>query len=435
MKKLFMFFKVILGFTILITISCNQNVMNKSVHINVEFDYSAALKEMVKHGAADNDLEQVFITSDKEMQQGSKDYFACFINNYTKICIPNGKQLEMYFPELSKEKNDEQNIQLLKQNLESGIEQVKTNIMKRIKNYGGTVGEIKLIGNNRLEFDVKNIDNPDSVKKMLTSFQNFKIMLVKNDEEVPKVFSKIDKLLSGVDYSKYDDSNDSRSSIINKYKLEHPFTLNFATYFEVPDEGDNFKDSFYDPSLYLDDLNSSKTLLPSNKVMQFEFVDYDFKSSKYFCRIESNNCKNVSEIFNKDNIRKIIPSDWKILFSKIENTQAKNKVQNLYVLTKTLPIINDNIQKITKDFDSNQMAIVKIDLDSKTANYISDFTESNIGNRIAFIFDDNVACARIIGKKISGKTLKITFINNFEAEEFEHALKAGAYKIPIKIVN
>ena len=158
----------------------------------------------------------------------------------------------------------------------------------------------------------------------------------------------------------------------------------------------------------------------------------------------------INTIINDENVRKLIPSNIKFLWSvkPLSNitdangnvTDIDGDVIELFIIKTSrggkAPLTGEVITDARQDLDQSARPSISMQMNSNGAKNWRRLTSQNIGRRVAIVLDDFVYSAPFVQNEIPNGNSQIT--GNFtieEAQDLANILKAGALPAPTTIVE
>ena len=156
--------------------------------------------------------------------------------------------------------------------------------------------------------------------------------------------------------------------------------------------------------------------------------------------VADENRDKVRRILERDDIKKLIPSDMEFLWAAKPARGLSADGKHYYALypVKRTPELTGGVvvnAKATIDPSFNQ-PIVEMEMNSEGAREWARITGANVSKQIAIVLDNSVFSAPVVRNKITGGRSQIEGMDNLEeARLLEIVLKAGALPAPVEIVE
>jgi SecD/SecF fusion protein len=156
--------------------------------------------------------------------------------------------------------------------------------------------------------------------------------------------------------------------------------------------------------------------------------------------VAEENRDKVRRILEREDIKKLIPSDMEFLWSAKPVRGLTSNGKHYYALypVKRTPELTGGVvvnARATIDPSFNQ-PIVEMEMNSEGARDWARITGANVNKQIAIVLDNVVFSAPVVRNKITGGRSQIEGMDNLEeARLLEIVLKAGALPAPVEIVE
>ncbi len=472
-----------------------QNAKNKALklgldlrggmYVTLEVDVVKLIKESAIKETLDDVFYQVLDKTREDEKTTSEPTLDVFLKNFDEIAKPKGKSLISYFDVVDfKEASEEKIIKRLEENANQAIEQAQEVIRQRIDKYGVSEPNIQKQGTRRILLELPGVTNETEMRQLLQTTARLEFKLLRNNQDIVKVFYKIDKLLSNQAKRRkgllVDEANKSSSdttvsdttvtvSEAVKVKADGEVaeivtdSVNIETTegdsseVAATDSASKAKLDTNDPYAGLTDEEKQDKYLaehpftslfvsyfnPGEKQdpVQVSYISDDFPDGQYFFRIYKQALGKFNEILSRPEVKALIPYDIQIAVSAKPDARMKkaNKVEilDLYALKAEPELTGDVITDARVDFDpATNSPTVSMTMNAEGTERWAVITGANLKKRIAIVLDDRVYSAPTVQSKITGGSSQITGMGNVEeANLLKIVLKAGALKAPVQIIE
>ena len=379
------------------------------------------------------------INNAKERVRGTQlNFISEFYSEFQQIA-PN-KNLSQIFATVSNrgrigfDTSDSDILDIINEEVESAIDRSFNILRTRIDRYGTSQPNIqRLQGSGRIQIELPGVDNPERVRKLLQGVAKLEFWEVAevSETEVFQTLQVIDQFAASQNILGIQDiGSDGESSQGEESDLEELFS-------ESSDDNDVDETPSLD-SLNQNLLNTTSPLL-GNLRSDFGGLFYNLEDTIQ-----------INTIINDENVRKLIPSNIKFLWSvkPLSNiTDANGNVTDIdgeaieLFMIKTsrggkAPLTGEVITDARQDLDQSARPSISMQMNSNGAKNWRRLTSQNIGRRVAIVLDDFVYSAPFVQNEIPNGNSQIT--GNFtieEAQDLANILKAGALPAPTTIVE
>ncbi len=438
------------------------------MYVTLEVDIIKLIEESAQSESVDEYFNAVINKTKEEVAKSDQDALDIFLKNFNEIARPKGKSLISYFDIGDfRDASEEKIIEKLRKNADDAIDQAQEVIRQRIDQFGVSEPNIQKVGTSRIILELPGVENQDQMRSLLQTTARLEFHLVKNNADIVRAFTRIDKYLSeilkkrrGIEVSepvkdsvsvavdsakaqadvvadttktasdstmaadttkKQKDTNNpyegmSEDQIRKKHLEDHPFTTLFATYYVPPQENARWIEYYY----------------TTDNVPQ---------EGEFSFRILKDSMDKFYEILNRPEIKPFIPLDYKITVEakpdKRMLEQSQIEVYEFYCLKREPELTGEVITDAMQSFDPTSNApIVNMAMNDDGAERWARITGANLKKRIAIVLDDRVYSAPVVQAKITGGRSQISGMSNSEeARLLEVVLKAGALKAPVQIIE
>ena len=379
------------------------------------------------------------INNAKERVKGTQlNFISEFYSEFQQIA-PN-KNLSQIFATVSNrgrigfDTSDSDILDIINEEVESAIDRSFNILRTRIDRYGTSQPNIqRLQGSGRIQIELPGVDNPERVRKLLQGVAKLEFWEVAevSETEVFQTLQVIDQFAASQNILGIQDiGSDGESSQGEESDLEELFS-------ESSDDNDVDETPSLD-SLNQNLLNTTSPLL-GNLRSDFGGLFYNLEDTIQ-----------INTIINDENVRKLIPSNIKFLWSvkPLSNitdangnvTDIDGEVIELFIIKTSrggkAPLTGEVITDARQDLDQSARPSISMQMNSNGAKNWRRLTSQNIGRRVAIVLDDFVYSAPFVQNEIPNGNSQIT--GNFtieEAQDLANILKAGALPAPTTIVE
>ena len=285
----------------------------------------------------------------------------------------------------------------------------------RVNQYGVSEPNIQKLGGTRIIVELPGVTKEAEVTQLLQGTALLEFKLLKDPEVLNRVMWSIDKELAATGAT---DSTDTTS-------------LAAAKTVDTTGAAD-----------------TSKINTPEGEMTQEELA----KKHPWFTLamtlqgrpdeaiVAEENRDKVRRILERDDIKKLIPSDMEFLWSAKPVRGLNNEGKRYYALypVKRTPELTGGVvvnAKATIDPSFNQ-PVVEMEMNSDGSRDWARITGANVNKQVAIVLDNVVFSAPVVRNKITGGRSQIEGMDNLEeARLLEIVLKAGALPAPVEIVE
>ena len=379
------------------------------------------------------------INNAKERVKGTQlNFISEFYSEFQQIAPD--KNLSQIFATVSNrgrigfDTSDSDILDIINEEVESAIDRSFNILRTRIDRYGTSQPNIqRLQGSGRIQIELPGVDNPERVRKLLQGVAKLEFWEVAevSETEVFQTLQVIDQFAASQNILGIQDIGaDDESSQGEESDLEELFS-------------ENSQDNDVDETPSSDSLNEN--LLNTNSPLLGNLRS-DFGG--LFYNLEDT--IQINTIINDENVRKLIPSNIKFLWSvkPLSNitdangnvTDIDGEVIELFIIKTSrggkAPLTGEVITDARQDLDQSARPSISMQMNSNGAKNWRRLTSQNIGRRVAIVLDDFVYSAPFVQNEIPNGNSQIT--GNFtieEAQDLANILKAGALPAPTTIVE
>lgn len=379
------------------------------------------------------------INNAKERVRGTQlNFISEFYSEFQQIA-PN-KNLSQIFATVSNrgrigfDTSDSDILDIINEEVESAIDRSFNILRTRIDRYGTSQPNIqRLQGSGRIQIELPGVDNPERVRKLLQGVAKLEFWEVAevSETEVFQTLQVIDQFAASQNILGIQDIGaDDESSQGEESDLEELFSEN--------SQDNDVDETPSSDSLNQNLLNTTSPLL-GNLRSDFGGLFYNLEDTIQ-----------INTIINDENVRKLIPSNIKFLWSvkPLSNitdangnvTDIDGEVIELFIIKTSrggkAPLTGEVITDARQDLDQSARPSISMQMNSNGAKNWRRLTSQNIGRRVAIVLDDFVYSAPFVQNEIPNGNSQIT--GNFtieEAQDLANILKAGALPAPTTIVE
>ena len=379
------------------------------------------------------------INNAKERVRGTQlNFISEFYSEFQQIAPD--KNLSQIFATVSNrgrigfDTSDSDILDIINEEVESAIDRSFNILRTRIDRYGTSQPNIqRLQGSGRIQIELPGVDNPERVRKLLQGVAKLEFWEVAevSETEVFQTLQVIDQFAASQNILGIQDIGaDDESSQGEESDLEELFSES--------SEDNDVDETPSSDSLNENLLNTTSPLL-GNLRSDFGGLFYNLEDTIQ-----------INTIINDENVRKLIPSNIKFLWSvkPLSNitdangnvTDIDGEVIELFIIKTSrggkAPLTGEVITDARQDLDQSARPSISMQMNSNGAKNWRRLTSQNIGRRVAIVLDDFVYSAPFVQNEIPNGNSQIT--GNFtieEAQDLANILKAGALPAPTTIVE
>ena len=378
------------------------------------------------------------INNAREIVRGTQiDFISQFYSEFKSIA-PN-KNLAEIFATVSNrgrigfDSSDNEILDIINGEIESAIDRSFNILRTRIDRFGTSQPNIqRLQGTGRIQIELPGVDNPERVRKLLQGVAKLEFWEVAelSETEIFQTLQIIDQFVASKNILGTQ-SDDNISDISREESdLEELFTEN--------SDEQQLSNNEIEDTLSQDITNNSSPLL-GNLRTDLGGLFYNIEDTLQ-----------INTIINNENVKKLIPSNIKFLWSVksiTSTTDANGQVNNidgevieLFIIRTSrggnAPLTGEVITDARQDLDQSARPSISMQMNSNGAKEWRKLTSQNIGRRVAIVLDDFVYSAPFVQNEIPNGNSQIT--GNFtleEAQDLANILKAGTLPAPTTIVE
>jgi SecD/SecF fusion protein len=283
-------------------------------------------------------------------------------------------------------------------------------VRNRVDQYGVSEPSIQKLGGSRIIVELPGVTREAEVRSLLQGTALLEFKLLKEPDVAYRVMQSVDKVLAAAapdttDTTAVAASTDTTAS--DTSKITTP-------------EGE---------------------MSPEEFARKHPFFAVAIVNPKQFpgeALVEEQNKDRVRRMLERPEVRKVIPSDMQFLWSaKPRVFNGNQKFYTLYPVKSTPELTGGVVTNAQATLDpTNNLPIVRMEMNSEGAREWARITGANIKKRIAIVLDNSVFSAPEVRNKIIGGSSQIEGMDNLEeARLLEIVLKAGALPAPVDIVE
>jgi preprotein translocase subunit SecD len=368
----------------------------KNFDIRYEITLHADIERYLLHQTVSQDafIKELLSKTSKQSRGKDEDFFGIFIKEINN----NNISLNKYFGAAGE--GNEKIISDLKVKLENMLNSNKEILKRRLEIYGLKQFTIERDETYKINVNVPSTKEDEKLRQMLETSGVLEIKPVLEFRPTLEIMYRIDSLMAVNGNIPH---KNAEPELVNtdeiKYSKEHPL--------------------FY--------------VLPFSGQMEEEINWFSKKEDSL----------TVAQIFNNDEINKLIPADIQFIWSKnIFNTE-KQPVYALFAVGKTPLLTNTCLKGVNAEIDKKlyppgeiPLPRLIIEMTQECASGWEEVTAHSINRRIAVIIDDKVYVAPVIRTALAGRQFEIAGFQNYnEAKMLEIILQSGALSVPVYIAE
>jgi len=306
-------------------------------------------------------------------------------------------------------------------------------IRNRVDQFGVSEPVIQQQGNRRIIVQLPGVQDPERVRDLIGQTALLEFRLVREQDEVARVLSTLDKALKGVTV---------KGTIVD--------TTGAVAMNDTTGAADTTSSSPQVAQAPTDSLNagldSLLPTLPGGEDVQVPLVAEDKPFTSYLVSyvnggvvVDDSQWETVDALLKTEQAKRAIPrnSEW-LWHYEPQPIQGGGLGRVLYLCEKKATLDGSTLVDATTrpDPDDPTMLNVGFRLNRQGALIFARFTGENIGRRIAIVLDHRVRSAPVVQTKIPGGEGRITGIDSDEeASDLAIVLRAGALPAPVNIIE
>ena len=378
------------------------------------------------------------INNAREVVRGTQTNFISQFYSEFKAIAPE-KDLSIIFATVSNrgrisfDTSDDEILDIINGEVESAIDRSFNILRTRIDRFGTSQPNIqRLQGTGRIQIELPGVDNPERVRKLLQGVAKLEFWEVAelSETEIFQTLQIIDQFAVSTNILGTQSDDNTSDISTEESDLEELFSENSdETQLSVNEIEDSLSQ----------DLTNNPSPLLGNLRTDLGGLFYNLEDTLQ-----------INTIINNDNVKKLIPSNIKFLWSVkslTSTTDANGQVNNidgeaieLFIIRTsrggTAPLTGEVITDARQDLDQSARPSISMQMNSNGAKEWRKLTSQNIGRRVAIVLDDFVYSAPFVQNEIPNGNSQIT--GNFtieEAQDLANILKAGTLPAPTTIVE
>ena len=378
------------------------------------------------------------INNAREVVRGTQTNFISQFYSEFKAIAPE-KDLSIIFATVSNrgrisfDTADDEILDIINGEVESAIDRSFNILRTRIDRFGTSQPNIqRLQGTGRIQIELPGVDNPERVRKLLQGVAKLEFWEVAelSETEIFQTLQIIDQFAVSTNILGTQSDDNTSDISTEESDLEELFSENSdETQLSVNEIEDSLSQ----------DLTNNPSPLLGNLRTDLGGLFYNLEDTLQ-----------INTIINNDNVKKLIPSNIKFLWSVkslTSTTDANGQVNNidgeaieLFIIRTsrggTAPLTGEVITDARQDLDQSARPSISMQMNSNGAKEWRKLTSQNIGRRVAIVLDDFVYSAPFVQNEIPNGNSQIT--GNFtieEAQDLANILKAGTLPAPTTIVE
>tara|TARA_B100000989_G_scaffold295263_1_gene275944 strand:+ start:2089 stop:5070 length:2982 start_codon:yes stop_codon:yes gene_type:complete len=380
----------------------------------------------------------IAINNAREVVRGTQiNYISQFYSEFKAIAPE--KDLSIIFATVSNrgrigfDTSDDEILDIINDEVESAIDRSFNILRTRIDRFGTSQPNIqRLQGTGRIQIELPGVDNPERVRKLLQGVAKLEFWEVAelSETEIFQTIQIIDQFAVSTNILGTQSDDNTSDISTEESDLEELFSEN--------SDGTQLSMNENEDSLSQDLTNNASPLL-GNLRTDLGGLFYNLEDTLQ-----------INTIINNENVKKLIPSNIKFLWSVkslTSMTDANGQVNNidgeaieLFIIRTsrggTAPLTGEVITDARQDLDQSARPSISMQMNSNGAKEWRKLTSQNIGRRVAIVLDDFVYSAPFVQNEIPNGNSQIT--GNFtieEAQDLANILKAGTLPAPTTIVE
>ena len=325
-------------------------------------------------------------------------------------------------------------LDLINQEVDDAIDRSFNILRTRIDRFGTSQPNIqRLQGTGRIQIELPGVDNPQRVRKLLQGVAKLEFWEMHPPQTIAEVYGAINSLLvKEMENEQLLNDFDSTSSGIKTTKND-----DFSALLAESDSIDLSQPTDSTGSTQLDSLTAQVSPIFELLINETQFqgrLVYNVKDTAQ-----------ISKIFEKENVKRLIPSNMKFLWDVIIKDKGDDLTNpdllELYVIkiprSGKSPLTGESIVSTNYNLNDRAQPEVNMQMNASGARIWAKMTRENIGNRIAIVLDNYVFSAPLVNVEIPNGSSSISggFSDINEAKDLANILKAGSLPAPTTIVE
>lgn len=427
------------------------------MYVTLEVDAVKLLEESAESSSKDELFDQVIEKTRQETEAGDVDVMEAFQRNFKAIAGAKGKSLVSYYDIGNSTDLSEKAItDKLQRDIDEAIDQALQVIQTRVDGLGVSEANIQKQGTRRIVVEMPGANDPEAVRSLLGGTARLEFKLLRSDVSLVRAFYNIDQYLARqksdkaatpapavatADTTKKDTSSVaakadttkkdtaassakpkdpyaglSQEEASKRFKADHPFVSLFSTSLTVNERSQDVS------GIYLQAPDT-------------------YPEGRYTFYVSESNKEILKALLNRADIKRLLPGDIDVaLEAKPLRGTGKNGQEGVFMmlgLKKEPELTGEAVSDARENFDpSSNQPVVYLQMNSEGTDRWAKVTRANVKNQIAIVMDGLIYSAPTVNEPITGGSSQITGMANIEeAKLLRIALKAGALKAPVRIIE
>lgn len=375
----------------------------------------------------------------KEEETSQSDFISLFVKAYQKNA-PGHRLAEIFATQqlkgkVSTQSTDKQVIDVLREEVQSAIDNSFNVVRNRIDKFGVVQPNIqKLEGQDgRIMVEMPGIREPERVRKLLQGSANLEFWETYNSQEIVPYLSQLDQLAANAGSEKVDTVK-AEAADTTKAEVAAAEKTEAQPKFEIKKN---------DTKADVAKANDAKSELAKKQhplFSVFQPVGGSAYSLVGYAHVRDTAA--VNAIIYSNEAKKVLPSDVKLLWGAKPMSEENKNIYELYAIKVTssngrAPLEGDVIVDAKDEFDhTTGRPCVSMSMNTEGARLWAALTKANAGKAIAIVLDNTVYSAPMVHGEIAGGNSQIT--GNFTIEDTKdlaNTLKSGRMPAPARIVQ
>jgi SecD/SecF fusion protein len=385
-------------------------------------------------GSRDTKVTSAINNAIEKVRGTNNNFVDAFADEYKKLA--SGSKLANVFANstnrgiLDLNSSDSQVISYIKSEVDGAFDRSFRVIQNRVDKFGVANPNLQRIpGTNRIQVELPGVDNPDRVRKLLSSAAKLEFCEVYSPNEVSPVINGILGVIQKMDEAQ-------------KAAQKKPSTATATT------KADTTKGAGLAAQLTGNKTDSTKVDTTRNanslfNLFQVNTNQQDIRFGDIY--VQAKDTSRFNSILRSSDMRSIIPSDMSFLYSRkpeknsVTATQDEGTTFRLIAVKDfgNAPIEGDLVTEAQASPNQTQGGWeVTMRMNGEGTRKWGDMTTKNVNERVAVILDGLVNSDPRVNEPITGGNTSIS--GDFtveEAQDLENVLKAGKLPAPISIIE
>ncbi len=294
----------------------------------------------------------------------------------------------------------------------------------RIDQFGVAEPLIQQQGDRRIIVDLPGLEDVDRAHRILGQTAQLEFRLVREQDEIGRVLSMLDKTLKGV----------VATGVPGETKRAGIDDSGAPADTSVAAKSDAAVDSLF-PTLATD--TNPNTPLPEASPDR-PFTSFLLSFVEGGVVVDERQVDEVTTLLATEEAARAIPSNSEFLWSSETMEMESGKARALFLVEKNATLDGSSLTDATTQPDADNPSLLNVGfrLNREGAIKFGRFTGENIGRRIAIVLDHRVRSAPVVQSKIPSGEGRITGLqDDEEAGDLALVLRAGALPAPVKIAE